>query len=109
MNIELHCIFDSWNEQIIQICSTRPGFSGIGLNEVTLSMKNHNRSVPLERSQPLITQAKEKVMEILTDDTDINVKILRENFHEMCENDSAWVFYADQALSYGLELVYLVE
>lgn len=48
-------------------------------------------------------------MEILTDDTDINVKILRENFHEMCENDSAWVFYADEALSYGLELVYLVE
>lgn len=44
-------------------------------------MKNHNRSVPLERSQPLIIQAKEKVMEILTDDTDINVKILRENFH----------------------------
>lgn len=27
----------------------------------------------------------------------------------MCDNDSAWVFYADEALSYGLELVYLVE
>ena len=27
----------------------------------------------------------------------------------MCEHDSAWVFYADEALSYGLELVYLVE
>lgn len=27
----------------------------------------------------------------------------------MCEHDSAWVFYADEALSYALELVYLVE
>lgn len=27
----------------------------------------------------------------------------------MCENDSAWIFYADEALSYALELVYLVE
>lgn len=27
----------------------------------------------------------------------------------MCETDSAWIFYADEALSYALELVYLVE
>ena len=27
----------------------------------------------------------------------------------MCYSDSAWIFYADEALSYGLELVYLIE
>ncbi len=47
-------------------------------------------------------EAKDKVVEILADDTDINAKILRENFHEMCETDSAWIFYADEALSYAL-------
>ena len=48
-------------------------------------------------------------MQILEDDTELNAKILKDNFEEMCEHDSAWVFYADEALSYGLELVYLVE
>jgi hypothetical protein len=27
----------------------------------------------------------------------------------MCYIDSAWIFYADEALSYALELVYLIE
>jgi hypothetical protein len=32
-----------------------------------------------------------------------------EGDEEQLENDSRWIFYADEALSYGLELVYLVE
>jgi hypothetical protein len=32
-----------------------------------------------------------------------------EREHEICEVDSAWIFYADEALSYALEIVYLVE
>lgn len=81
MNIELHCIFDSWNEEIIQICSVRCGFSGIGLNELTLSMINHNKPVPQHKSETVVMDAKKKVLEILDDDTDINAKVLRENFH----------------------------
>ena len=72
-------------------------------------MINHNKPVPESKSDTIVMEAKDKVVEILADDTDINAKILRENFHEMCETDSAWIFYADEALSYALELVYLVE
>ena len=27
----------------------------------------------------------------------------------MCYTDSAWIYYADEALSYGLELSYIIE
>ena len=27
----------------------------------------------------------------------------------MCYTDSAWIYYADEALSYALELVYMIE
>lgn len=37
------------------------------------------------------------------------VSSAEEEDEEVLENDSKWIFYADEALSYGLELVYLVE
>lgn len=43
--MELHCLFDAWNEQIIEIKNNRNGFSGIGLNEITLSMIDRNQKV----------------------------------------------------------------
>jgi hypothetical protein len=45
LNIEMHCVFDCWNEQIITIKSQLPGYSGIGLNEPTLALKDHNKPV----------------------------------------------------------------
>jgi hypothetical protein len=30
--MELHCLFDAWNEHIIDLKNNRLGFSGIGLN-----------------------------------------------------------------------------
>jgi hypothetical protein len=34
---------------------------------------------------------------------------IEEEEDEQLEQDSRWIFYADEALSYGLELVYLIE
>lgn len=34
---------------------------------------------------------------------------MEEDEEEQMEQDSRWIFYADEALSYGLELVYLIE
>jgi hypothetical protein len=76
MNIELHCIFDSWNEEIMQICSVRAGFSGIGLNELTLSMINHNRHIPEKRVEEVVRDAKKVVVEIVTDERKILDKIV---------------------------------
>ena len=77
MNIELHCIFDSWNEEIIKLCSVRPGFSGIGLNELTLSMIDHNRSVSLEKCESIIGESRQEIEYILTDEMELNAKILK--------------------------------
>ena len=38
-------MFDAWNEQIIEMKANKTGFSGIGLNELTLSMINRNREI----------------------------------------------------------------
>lgn len=40
-------------------------------------MINHNRNVPIVNTLQIIEQAKEKVIEILNDDMDINAKILK--------------------------------
>ena len=40
-------------------------------------MINHNRNVPIVNTLQIIQQAKEKVIEILNDDMDINAKILK--------------------------------
>ena len=47
-------------------------------------------------------------MSILADESELNEKMLKENFDEMCYSDSTWIFYSDEALSYGLELGYLI-
>jgi hypothetical protein len=36
-------------------------------------------------------------------------QIVEEDEDEFLDQDSKWIFYADEALSYGLELVYLIE
>ncbi len=36
-------------------------------------------------------------------------QVVEEDEEELLEVDSKWIFYADEALSYGLELVYLIE
>jgi|JI10StandDraft_1071094.scaffolds.fasta_scaffold4814887_1 hypothetical protein len=68
-NNEMHCIFDCWNEQIIQIKQILPGFSGIGLNETTLSLQDHNVKVALNDVSYYINRAREKLMTIVADDS----------------------------------------
>ena len=43
LNIEVHSIFDAWNEQLIELRTKKSGYSGIGLNELTLSTIDQNR------------------------------------------------------------------
>jgi hypothetical protein len=57
-NNEMHCIFDCWNEQIIDLKNALPGFSGIGLNETTLSLRDHNVRVPIEEVPRYIFKAR---------------------------------------------------
>ena len=65
VNIEIHCIFDAWNEEIIQIKSEKPGFSGIGMNELSLSLVDHNRNVNAEKVEEIIAESKKAVVEAL--------------------------------------------
>ncbi len=145
--MELHCLFDAWNEQIIELKNNHNGFSGIGLNELTLSMIDRNKKVRESAVEEIVQMSKFKLMKVLNYEEEIieeinamawrevgvgesqgSGKSLTERLHESrekfswvyvankdveeeldTEEESRWVYYADEALSYGLELVYLVE
>ena len=38
LRIELHCLLDAWNEQLIKYRENKLGYSGIGLNEISQSL-----------------------------------------------------------------------
>lgn len=66
LNIEVHCIFDAWNEELIALRSEKPGFSGIGLNELTLAVHDHNTRIPPHRTLPVIAQGKERLIKTMS-------------------------------------------
>ena len=109
LNIEVHSIFDAWNEQLIELRTKKSGYSGIGLNELTLSTIDQNRPLNHKDARQLMQQGKNKLLGILDDMSDHSEKMLKQNYEEMCYTDSAWIYYADEALSYGLELSYIIE
>jgi hypothetical protein len=65
LNIEVHCLFDAWNEELIFLRSQKAGYSGIGLNELTLSVRDHNWQVTPPETLPLITQGKDRLVRTL--------------------------------------------
>lgn len=110
MNIEIHCIFDAWNEEIISLRSERIGYSGIGLNELTLSIVDQNVRVREEQTMEVVAAGKERLLQCLSQGSPgiVFPRAVKETEEDL-ERDSKWIFYADEALSYALELVYLVE
>lgn len=111
LNIEIHCIFDAWNEELIHLRSQKAGYSGIGLNELSLSIKDHNCQVPLPHTLLIIAQARKRLIRNLSQSSPAIVfpMVVEDDEEDQLEMDSRWIFYADEALSYGLELVYLIE
>jgi hypothetical protein len=111
LNIEIHCIFDAWNEELIALRSEKAGYSGIGLNELTLSVYDHNSQVAARDTLPIIAEGRKRLIRTLSLSSPALVfpQAVEEEDEELLEQDSRWIFYADEALSYGLELVYLVE
>lgn len=63
--MELHTIFDAWNQQIIQLKSNKNGFSGIGLNYLTLSMIDRNKKVQDGEVKYFLRESKFRVMKML--------------------------------------------
>jgi hypothetical protein len=111
LNIEIHCIFDAWNEELIYLRSQKAGYSGIGLNELTLSVKDHNCLVPLAETMDTVREGKKRLINNMGHSSPslIFPLIIDEDDEDLLEQDSRWIFYADEALSYALELVYLIE
>lgn len=68
----MHCVFDCWNEQIIHLKNQLPGFSGIGLNEPTLALKDHNKPVLAKEVKDYMEKSKQKLVEIITDESPLN-------------------------------------
>ena len=62
LNIEIHCIFDAWNEELIYLRSQKAGYSGIGLNELTLSVKDHNSLVQVQETISMIGEGKARLI-----------------------------------------------
>lgn len=111
LNIEIHCIFDAWNEELIFLRSQKAGYSGIGLNELTLSVLDHNWQVSPQQTLALIAEGKQRLIRTLSLSSPALLfpQVVEEEEDELLDQDSKWIFYADEALSYGLELVYLIE
>lgn len=111
LNIEVHCLFDAWNEELIFLRSQKAGYSGIGLNELTLSVRDHNWQVSASETLALISEGKQRLLRTLALSSPALLfpAVVEEDEEELLEVDSKWIFYADEALSYGLELVYLIE
>lgn len=107
-NNEMHCLFDCWNEQIIQIKQMLPGFSGIGLNEATLSLQDHNVKVAVGDVPYYVNRAREKLLDILTDDSDMLHKIEMMSREQICESEGDWIYYTDETLGLLLELDYVI-
>lgn len=104
LNIEVHCIFDAWNEELIFLRSQKAGYSGIGLNELTLSIKDHNCLIPKEETLNIIREGKARLIKSLSQSSPMIIfpMVPEDGEEEQMESDSRWIFYADEALSYGL-------
>ncbi len=78
---------------------------------MTLSIKDHNCLVPKEETLELVKEGKSKLIRNLSLSSPMIIfpMAIEEEEDEQLEQDSRWIFYADEALSYGLELVYLIE
>lgn len=78
---------------------------------MTLSVKDHNNRVPLEGTMGVIEAGRERLIKSLSLSSPALVFPMQveEEESELLETDSRWIFYADEALTYGLELVYLAE
>ena len=79
------------------------------MNELTLSTVDQNVRVREEQTMRVVAEGKERLLECLSQGSPgiVFPKAVRESEEEL-ERDSKWIFYADEALSYALELVYLI-
>ena len=79
------------------------------MNELTLSIVDQNVRVREEQTMRVVAEGKERLLECLSQGSPgiVVPKAVRESEEEL-ERDSKWIFYADEALSYALELVYLI-
>lgn len=73
--MELHCLFDAWNEQIIDLKNNRLGFSGIGLNELTLSMIDRNKKIKEDEVKEIMQESRWRLMKLLGYEDDVITEI----------------------------------
>jgi hypothetical protein len=59
-------MFDAWNEELIYLRSQKVGYSGIGLNELTLSVKDNNLLVKIDETLKFIDQGKKRLVNTLS-------------------------------------------
>jgi hypothetical protein len=74
-------------------------------------VRDHNWQVDLCETLSLVAQGRQRLLRTLalSSPTLLFPQLVEEDEEELLDQDSKWIFYADEALSYGLELVYLIE
>lgn len=81
-------MFDAWNEQIIELKNNHNGFSGIGLNELTLSMVDRNKKVRESAVEEIVQMSKFKLMKVLNYEEEIIEEINTMAWREMSVEES---------------------
>lgn len=96
LRIELHSILDAWNEQLIKYRENKLGYSGIGLNEISLSLIDRICREMTEEKEYLIMmrETKEQLVRIVS--TDNFSDRLKDEYAS--GNDSQWILYTQEGL-----------
>lgn len=87
------------------------GYSGIGLNELT-SLFSREMILNIEKEQDftkMLKESEENLRDLVGTEKTTTEKLLQENYEELCGNDSLWVNYSDEALSFSMEFVFMLE
>ena len=57
----------------------------------------------------MLKESEDNLRDLVGAEKTTTEKLLQENFEELCGNDSLWVNYSDEALSFAMEFVFMLE
>jgi hypothetical protein len=110
LRIELHMLFDVWNEELIKFRENKQGYSGIGLNELSLSLIDRvcrNMTAEEDYRAMMLTTGRKIEQMILAHEQESMVADELES--TIYQSDSQWILYTQEALEYGFDIVKIIE
>ena len=109
MKIELHMVLDSWNEHLIKYRENTTGFSGIGLNELSISLIERvtRPMISGQEMQQMFEVTRGQLAEAIATEP-LKDRLLRE-YNDFVSNDSQWIFYVQEAMELAFDLLKAME